>query len=154
MPPSVPPEIAEQIRLKKSQYCRFADTNAWDKIDTVIASDATFAFYDSEGALVCDNGVEFKFNSRAEFVGYFSAAFKALQTIHVVGPGELELVGPNEVKAIWTVIYHSGLRGTDGGMHGTGGGHYYETWMREEGGEEWLMKDLRMERIYWKVLGN
>ncbi|KAK1144061.1 hypothetical protein N8T08_005723 [Aspergillus melleus] len=153
MPPFLSPEIAEQIRLKKSQYCRLADTNNWEKMDTLLAADARFEFYDTEGSLVCENGVDFKFNSRAEFVAYFSEAFKVLQTIHVVGPGELEQVGPNEVKAVWTVIYHAGPRGMDGGMHGTGGGHYYETWTREQGGQEWLMKDMRMERIYWKVLG-
>lgn len=70
--------------------------------------------------------------------------------IHSVGPGEIEQVGPDEVKAIFTVIYHAGPKGsTDPKGHGTGGGHYHETWKRQ--GDDWFLADLWFRRLYWIV---
>jgi hypothetical protein len=146
------PEAAEIIRRKKLQYCRFADTNQWQLFDHIILPEATLAFFDSNGSIINEGGVDYSFSSREEFVTFFSKAFKDLQTIHVIGPGELEQTGPDEVKAVWGVIYHASTKGTDGGTHGTGGGHYHETWRRK--GDDWFMQSMRMERVYWKTLSS
>ncbi|KAI9036195.1 uncharacterized protein KD926_002225 [Aspergillus affinis] len=153
MPPPIAPEIAEQIRFKKSRYCRLADHNDLHSMDNVIAPDATFTFYNTDGSLMRVDEVEFKFDSRAAFAYYFSGMFKTMQTVHHVGPGELDQVAPDEVKAVWSFIYHCGAKGMESGRHETGGGYYHETWMREEGGTEWLMKQMRMERLYLHVVG-
>lgn len=149
---SPPPEVAERIRHKKAQYTRFADTKQWSKFDSIFVADATFKFVDEEGKVIStpDGAIPYEWTSREAWVAFFSAAFTNLQVIHLVGPGEFEMVGPDEVKAVFTVIYHDAPKGKGTGPHETGGGHYYETWVRQGG--DWLCKDLFMQRNYHHVV--
>jgi hypothetical protein len=149
-----PPDVAERIRFKKSQYTRFADTKQWQKMDTIFVPDATFAFCDADGKVVSrstpDGDVALSFTSLDSFKAFFEKAFADLQVIHLVGAGELEMVGPDEVKAVFTVLYHAGSKGYDKEPpHETGGGHYHETWVRK--GDDWFCKDLWMQRLYHRL---
>lgn len=146
------PETARIITRKKLQYCRFADTNQWHLFDSIFLPDATFVFVDSQGAVINEGGVDYSFSSTEQWTAHFREAFKVLQTIHIISPGELEQTGPDEVKAVWGLIYHAGPKGTEDGPHGTGGGHYHETWKRK--GDDWFIQTLRMERLYWTTLGS
>ena len=146
---AVSPEAAEIIRRKKTQYCRFADSNQWHLFDKIALSDATFTFVGPDGALINEGGVNYSFSNREDFVTFFQKAFETIQSIHNFGPGELEQTGPDEVKAIWTIIYHAGPKGANAKNHGTGGGHYHEIWKRQ--GDDWFLADLKFHRLYWIV---
>lgn len=141
---------AEIIRRKKLQYCRFSDTNQWQLFDQIMLPEATMTFVDSGGSIIKHGELDFGASSREEWKDFCSKAFTGQQTIHLVGEGEMEQISPDEVKAIWGIVYHIGTKGTDG-MQGTGGGYYYETWKRR--GDDWFMETLRMERSFWKVGG-
>ncbi|CBF87456.1 hypothetical protein AN9351.2 [Aspergillus nidulans FGSC A4] len=139
-PTPVPPSLAETIRSRKSQYCRFADTQDFASWATVFSPSVTAQFCDPQGSVVIENGATYSFDNRDQL------------TIHVVGSGELHFVdGTDEqgISAIWPVIYHAASHGVSGGWSGTGGGHYYETWGVEDG--EWVIKSLKFVRGYWRV---
>ncbi|GAB1319642.1 hypothetical protein MFIFM68171_09852 [Madurella fahalii] len=147
-----PPEVAELIRCKKSRYARFADTGKWDQFDTIFVPDATFCFVGADGKTVTtpDGTVPYTWQSREAWVAFFEKALADVQVMHHIGPGELEMVGPDEIKAVFQVVYHVGPKGYGGEPHETGGGHYFETWVRK--GDDWLCKDLWMQRIYHKIV--
>ncbi len=147
---SVSSDIADVLNRKKIRYCRLADTNKWEQFDSIALPDATFAFYQSNGSFMNLEGIDYSFPTRAEFTKFFSNLFKDLQVIHVVGAGDLEQVGPDEVRGVWTVVYHAGMKDSDTELHHTGGGHYYDTWKRK--GDDWFISDLRFERSYFKPL--
>ncbi|KAI3393814.1 hypothetical protein diail_3590 [Diaporthe ilicicola] len=144
---AISPEVAEIIRTKKSQYCRFADTNQFHLFEKIALPSATFKFVGPDDVVIAEGGVEYSWENLAGFCAFFTKAFESIQVIHSVGPGELEQTGPDEVKAIFTVIYHAGPKGTDMKHHDIGGGHYHETWKRQ--GDDWFMADLYMKRLYW-----
>ncbi|KAL4739037.1 hypothetical protein BDV11DRAFT_205441 [Aspergillus similis] len=137
MPPmmSRPPPLAETIRSRKSQYCRFADTQDFTSWATVFSPSVTAKFCDPQGSPLTENGATYSFSNRDQL------------TIHVVGSGELHFVegtDEQEISAIWPVIYHAASLGVSGGWSGTGGGHYYGTWGVEDG--EWVIKSLKFDQ--------
>ncbi|KAK4232879.1 hypothetical protein C8A03DRAFT_19931 [Achaetomium macrosporum] len=148
---SPPPDVAERIRSKKAQYTRLADTKQWKKFDAIFVPDATFTFVDADGKVIStpDGATSYKWHSLESWAAFFEKALADSQVIHLVGPGEFELVGPDEVKASFTVVYHSGAKGEGAGPHETGGGHYRETWVRQSG--DWFCRDLWMQRLYHQV---
>ncbi|KAI0133845.1 hypothetical protein BJ170DRAFT_590852 [Xylariales sp. AK1849] len=148
--PEVSPEVAAIINRKKQWYCRYADTNQWHLFDKVALPECTYEYH-SDGKVLVNAGFTYAWGSTEQFTSFFTKAFESLQTIHMVGPGDLEQVSPDEVKAVFTVIYFSGLKKTASeshGVQGTGGGHYFETYKRK--GDDWFLADLKMERIYEK----
>ncbi|KAF4335674.1 hypothetical protein FBEOM_10474 [Fusarium beomiforme] len=147
---AVSPEAAAIIQRKKAQYCRFADSNQWDRFDSIMLPNATFLFHNPDGSVITKGDIEYSWSSTKEWVAFFENEFKTMQTIHIIGPAEMEQIAPDEIKAIWAVTYHAGTKEHEGGVHGTGGGHYHETWRKV--GDDWFMESLRMERLYWKVL--
>lgn len=144
---AISPEVAEIIRRKKTQYCRFADLNQFHLFDKIALPSATFKFAGRDSEVINENGIVYSWEDRETFCAAFTKAFENVQVIHSVGPGELEQTGPDEVKAVFTVIYHAGPKGTDPKNHGTGGGHYHETWKRQ--GDDWFLADLWFQRLYW-----
>lgn len=147
--PIVPYEIAEVIRLKKSQYCQFADTHDWAGFDNIFLPSLQASFHAPGGEVLVEHGVTFSFEGREAFVGFFAKAFETQQTIHVVGPGELSLVAGDEVRAVWPATYHAASLGSKGGWRGTGGGYYREVWKKVDG--DWFMASLKFERWFWRV---
>ncbi|KAI1047802.1 hypothetical protein LB505_012841 [Fusarium chuoi] len=147
---AVSSEAAAIIQRKKAQYCRFADSNQWDRFDSIMLPNATFLFHNPDGSVITKGDIEYSWSSTKDWVAFFENEFKTMQTIHIVGPAEMEQIAPDEIKAIWAVTYHAGTKEHEGGVHGTGGGHYHETWRKV--GDDWFMESLRMERLYWKVL--
>jgi hypothetical protein len=147
---SLPSGAAEIITRKKAQYCRLADTNEWSKIDEIMLPDVTFTAVDKEDKILNLNNTDYKFTSRADWVAYFSGIFASLQTMHLVGYPELELVAPDEIKAIFGVTYLVGTKEADKGVHGTGAGHYFETWKLKDG--DWFIQTIKFVRIYWKEI--
>ncbi|KAL2016753.1 hypothetical protein VTK56DRAFT_3101 [Thermocarpiscus australiensis] len=149
-----PPDVAERIRSKKAQYTRLADTKQWDKFDAIFVPDATFTFVDADGKVIVtpdEAATPYQWHSLESWAAFFEKALADAEVIHLAGPGEFELVGPDEVKAVFTVVYHCGAKRDDGtaAPHETAGGHYYETWVRRGG--DWYCKDLWMQRLYHRV---
>ncbi|KAL7945552.1 hypothetical protein V8C42DRAFT_323475 [Trichoderma barbatum] len=147
---NLPAGAAEIIPRKKALYCRLADTNGWSQIDKVILPDLTFTAVDGEGNVVNLNDTDYHWTSRADWVAFFSKIFDPIQTMHIVGYPELELVAPDEIKAIFGVTYLVGTKEADKGVHGTGGGHYFETWKLKDG--DWFIQTIKFVRIYWKEM--
>ncbi|CAG1959358.1 unnamed protein product, partial [Fusarium graminearum] len=147
---AVSPEAAAIIQRKKAQYCRFADSNQWDRFDSIMLPSATFLFHNPDGSVITKGDIEYSWSSTKDWVAFFENEFKTMQTIHILGPAEMGQIAPDEIKAIWAVTYHAGTKEHQGGVHGTGGGHYHETWKKV--GDDWFMESLRMERLYWKLL--
>jgi hypothetical protein len=147
---AVSPEAYAIISQKKAKYCRLADTQQWDKFDSIMLPNATYSFHDPDGSVIIRDGTTFSWSSRDEWAAFFNNENKEIQAIHNIGPPEMEQVAPDEIKAIWSVIYHAGNKNAESGVHGTGGGYYHETWKKV--GDDWFMATLRMERLYWKML--
>ncbi|KAI1412525.1 hypothetical protein F5Y13DRAFT_190121 [Hypoxylon sp. FL1857] len=146
---SVPSGVRDIITHKKLQYCRFADTKQWQNMTKVALPEATYKFCLADGSVLSYEGVEYSFPSTAEWVKYFTSNhFPCVQSMHLIGPGELEQSGPDEVKAIWPLIYHAGMKALDTEFHHTGGGYYHETWKRK--GDDWFLRDLKLQRTYFK----
>ncbi|RBR09527.1 hypothetical protein FVER53590_00075 [Fusarium verticillioides] len=116
----------------------------------IMLPNATFLFHNPDGSVITKGDIEYSWSSTKDWVAFFENEFKTMQTIHIVGPAEMEQIAPDEIKAIWAVTYHAGTKEHEGGVHGTGGGHYHETWKKV--GDDWFMESLRMERLYWKLL--
>ncbi|KAK1965279.1 hypothetical protein LY78DRAFT_658497 [Colletotrichum sublineola] len=142
-------ETAETIRRKKARYCRFADSLEWDRFDTIMLPDFTFEGLDFDGAIVVENGVRLRWESRADWIAHFSASLKHVESMHLVDAGDLEQVAEDEVRAVFGLIYHAGPRGTTDGLHVTGGGHYYETWKKVDG--DWFIASSSMKRLFHKI---
>ncbi|KAK4649832.1 hypothetical protein QC762_704695 [Podospora pseudocomata] len=151
----VPHEIAELIRRKKALYCRSADTKQWRRFSEFALPEATFTFVDAltPDIPMTEGGQCMSFSHRDAFLDYFEERNKDLQYIHSVGPGELYFVDGKdgkEVKAIWSVIFHVGDGEETRGFHGTGAGYYHEVWVKV--GDDWFIRSLRFERVYWKIV--
>ncbi|EKJ71994.1 hypothetical protein FPSE_07848 [Fusarium pseudograminearum CS3096] len=147
---SVSSEAYAIIQQKKAKYCRLADTQQWDKFDSIMLPNATYSFHEPNGSVITQDGVTYAWSSRADWTAFFNNANKDLQAIHNIGPAEMEQISPDEIKASWSVIYHVGNKDPNSGAHGTGGGYYHETWRKV--GDDWFMETLRMDRLYWKLL--
>ncbi|KAI0854345.1 hypothetical protein F5Y00DRAFT_222875 [Daldinia vernicosa] len=143
---AVDPRVADIIRGKKLHYCLCADTSRWHLFENVALPDATFSYYDMDGSLLGRDGVDWSWPTRDEFVTYYEKTFSKSQTIHSVGASAFEQISPDEVKATFSVICRVAL---DEEKQGTGGGYYFETWVRKD--NDWFMKSLRFERTYWHV---
>lgn len=65
------------------------------------------------------------------------------------GPGELEQIKTDEVKATWGMEDQIILNGTGGLVEMRGGGYYYETWKTHN--DDWFLASLRLERTYQKI---
>ncbi|KAL4937922.1 hypothetical protein BDV06DRAFT_226498 [Aspergillus oleicola] len=127
-PTPLPYDIAETIRLKKSQYCRFADTHHWSSWRALFHPNVRATFNNLDGSVIIQNDFAYSFNSADELVSFFSKSFETQQTIHIVGPGELTFTSgeKDEVSAVWPMVYHAASHGAVGGWSGIGGGHYHE----------------------------
>ncbi|KAL4792603.1 hypothetical protein BDV19DRAFT_391909 [Aspergillus venezuelensis] len=152
--PVLPYETAETIRLKKSQYCRFADTHEWDHWRALFHPSVKARFCNLDGSVITQDNFTYSFDSVDELVSFFSKSFETQQAIHVVGPGELVFTSEekDEVSAVWPMIYHAASHDIVDGWSGTGGGHYHEIWRVFEG--EWVIAELKYVRGYFKMQGS
>ncbi|KAL4864752.1 hypothetical protein BDV12DRAFT_200831 [Aspergillus spectabilis] len=149
--PTIPPyETAETIRHRKSQYSRFSDTAQWTLFSSLLHPSLTASSHNPDGSIIVSDGFTYIFSNREEYVSFFSRSNANSQSIHVVGPGELEMISEDEVSAVWGVTYQTGSLGAVGGSSGMGGGHYHEVWRRVEG--KWVIVSLKLVRAFSKVI--
>ncbi|PGH16757.1 hypothetical protein AJ80_05072 [Polytolypa hystricis UAMH7299] len=138
------------IHHKKAQYCRLSDCGQWDELAPIFLDSCKFIFTDPQDNIVDEGGIYYDFPTKDKFFGFLKSSMSLLQTIHIVGPAELEQTAPDEIKAVWPLTYQTATKGPAGGFHGTGGGHYFETWKKV--GDDWFIGDLKMKRIFWKTV--
>lgn len=146
----VSPEVATIITRKKSLYCRASDTHQWDLFDQVALPNAKYEFTEG-GKVLIQGGFKCSWDTTAAFVEFFSAPFETMRTMHLIGPGEMEQVSDDEVKAIFPLAYFSSPKAnaaeTDArGVQGMGAGHYYETYRRK--GDDWFLETSRFDKLY------
>ncbi|KAI1475005.1 hypothetical protein K445DRAFT_321708 [Daldinia sp. EC12] len=142
---AVDPRIADIIRGKKLHYCLSVDANRWHLFENVALPDATFSIVDIDGSLLGQDGVDWNWSTRDEFASYYQKTFDQYRSIHSMGASTFEQVSPDEVKVTFSGMWHVGV----GEKHGTGGGYYYETWVRKD--DDWFMKSMKLERTYWHI---
>lgn len=82
---AVSPEVAEIIRRKKTQYCRFADLNQFHKFDKIALPDATFKFAGRNSEVLNENGIVYSWENRETFCDAFTKAFADVQVVSVSG---------------------------------------------------------------------
>lgn len=146
--PEVSPEIVNIITRKKLWYCRYTDTSQWHLFDNVAVHECKFEHL-LDGEVYAKDGFTYSWGSREEYISFCSTALTNLQTMHSIGPGEFEQVGEDEVKAVFPVTYFSAQKKTESISHGIqGGGYYFETYKRV--GDDWMLTDSKMERVYEK----
>ncbi|KAJ9145390.1 hypothetical protein NKR23_g5370 [Pleurostoma richardsiae] len=143
---AIPPEVAETIRRKKSQYCRFVDTKNWASVERLALPDAKFSFHETNGSVTKVGWKHLAFSTPQAFGDFFRKLLAPADTLHNVGPGDLEMTGPAEVQAIWPMEDQLLARWTAGLIWLRGGGYYYETWVLKDG--DWFLQSLRLERTY------
>ncbi|KAL4881801.1 hypothetical protein BJY04DRAFT_217870 [Aspergillus karnatakaensis] len=151
--PTIPPyEVAETIRNHKSQYARAVDTKQWGLFSFLLHPALAASVHNSDGSVSTSDGVESRFSTRKDYVSFLRRGFENMSSIHVVGVGELEMVGEDEVTAVWAMTYQLGsVGGVDAGVYTEiGGGHYHEVWKRLEG--RWVIASLKFVNSFRKVI--
>lgn len=79
------PDAAEIIRRKKTEYCRFADTNQFHLFDKIALPDATFRFAGPDGNILNENGIVYSWENRQTFCDAFTEALANVQCVSVLG---------------------------------------------------------------------
>lgn len=138
-------ELAQMINEKKALYCRYIDTQKWHLFDQIMLPNVTWKTVNADGS-PRKEGMDASFKNRDAFVAYFSECFKPLQSIHVLGPAEMEQVSSDEVRSIFAAQWSSGPKGDSARGHICGGGHYHEVWKRV--GDDWFMAECVFESTY------
>lgn len=82
---AVSPEVAEIIRRKKTQYCRFADLNQFHQFDKIAFPDATFRFAGRDSQVLNENGIVYSWENLQTFCDAFTKAFEDVQVVSVSG---------------------------------------------------------------------
>ncbi|KAH8651211.1 hypothetical protein BX600DRAFT_473241 [Xylariales sp. PMI_506] len=141
-----PPEVAEIIRRKKMTYGRYVDTKQLHRMSEVILPEAKMHFINPDGKPLQVGPQKLIFGALSEYTTYITKATAGGMSTHNFGAGELEQVGPDEVKAIFSMEDVTLVKGTAGLVWSRGGGYYYETWTRK--GDDWFMAELRLERLW------
>lgn len=90
---AVSPEVAEIIRRKKTQYCRFADLNQFHLFDKIALPSATFKFAGRDSEIINENGIVYSWENRETFCAAFTKAFENVQVVSVFGLGCLYMGG-------------------------------------------------------------
>lgn len=139
-------ETAQIITEKKTLYCRAIDTHRWETLNKVMLPDVKWKVVNADGSPRREGMFSNSFSSRDEFVAQFSKRFETLQSIHVIGPAEIEQVSLDEIRTIFASCWSIGPKAESDGSHSHGGGHYYDVWKRVE--DDWLMSELVFESAY------
>lgn len=146
---AVPPDVALILTRKKAQYGRFGDCKQWEGWSKIALPETEYKFLDVNGAPVKVGKTDLVFLSTKAFLAFLPKLLENLQSLHNFGPGDLELIAPGEVKAIWAMEDQLLLNWTGGLVELRGGGFYHETWVERDG--DWFLKSLELRRTYTKL---
>ncbi|SFJ03281.1 SnoaL-like domain-containing protein [Phyllobacterium sp. CL33Tsu] len=138
-------QLFDEIAVWKARYCRYVDTKRWDEFRKLFSDAPDIRFVDTEGQTT------HAFTSVDEFVTKSARYLEGARTIHQVHNAEMERVSDNKVAAIWSMEDYLVFPPTDdirpSSMHGYG--HYYETWVFEDG--RWRIAKLELHRTILEI---
>ncbi|MEK1887280.1 MAG: nuclear transport factor 2 family protein [Phyllobacterium sp.] len=136
----------DEIGMRKARYCRYIDTKHWTEFRRLFSEAPDIRFVDAEGQTM------HAFTSVDEFVTTSARYLEGARTIHQVHNAEMEKVSDNEVAAIWSMedylVFPPGDDARPSSMHGYG--HYYETWVLEDG--QWRIAKLELRRTILEIM--
>lgn len=139
--------IIEDIRVLRSRYWRYLDTQQWDKFASLFTDDCVFdASFD---AFTPDPGGRAIADRVAE-------VFVGVTSVHRGMQHEIEVIDESHARGIWTMddylMYPPGA-GHAGGSESTstvhGYGHYVDDYLKVDG--EWLFSHVELYRIHREV---
>lgn len=142
-------ETTQVITSKKAQYTRLIDTHQLPLLNAILLPGFSFKMLDHEGAILNLGGNAVIYHTLAEFQAHFSELLKTKQSIHLVGPPELEQVGSDEIKAVFAMHALSADVGVQPKGRMTMAGHYHDVWKRVDG--KWWLAEVALRLSYCTV---
>ena len=134
----------EDLRLLKARYFRFLDSKQWPEWLELFEPDFVGDFdHDSPGLV---------YRGREAFVSAIREALGPALTLHHGHQPELEVLGPDTARGIWTMqdwLYWpegGNTVGVTGIRSLLGWGHYHETYRKTNG--HWRIATLKLTRMH------
>jgi ketosteroid isomerase-like protein len=135
-------EEIEAIKQLKARYFRYMDTKQWDKWGDVFTEDAE---------LVNPQSRDVPLKGRAEIVRVVSTNLENVISVHHGHMPEIELLGPNEARGVWSMfdllIGVRKSRADAGEVRLEGYGHYVESYRKDDDGR-WRIARLQLMRLH------
>lgn len=142
------PEIGQLIADKKARYTRLIDTQDWPQLEDLLPQDFTFKSVDQQGNVSkVETGEEINFSNRDQFKAHCINLLHNQQSIHITSFPELDQVGPDEIRAIFTLVTHAADMGPTPAVHGTIAGHYHDVFKRR--GDDWYLAEVVLKQTYF-----
>lgn len=123
-----------EIQKLKARYFRLMDQKKWTEWGEVFTNDATVkttAF-----------GLPVIWIGKAQIVAQNRSALEDVLSVHHGHMPEIEITGPTTATGIWAMEDYLVFAGA---LELQGGGHYYETYVKESG--KWKIKSLELKRL-------
>lgn len=118
----------------KARYCRYMDTQDWERWHDLFTADVEGDYGDSpEGPVVV--------SGRDALVAMTSQALREARTVHHVHMPEISFEDENHASGIWAM--EDIVERPDFLLHGFG--HYHERYRREDG--VWRISHVRLTRL-------
>ncbi len=141
--------IIEELRVLRSRYWRYLDTQQWDKFASLFTDDCVFdASFD---AFTPDPGGRAIADKVAE-------VFEGVTSVHHGMHHEIEVLDETHARGIWTmddyILYPPGAshgHETSATAFVRGYGHYVDDYLCVDG--EWLFSHVELYRIHREVTG-
>jgi hypothetical protein len=134
----------EDLRLLKARYFRFLDSKQWTEWSELFEPDIVADFdHDAPGLVYRD---------RDSFVSAIRSALGPALTLHHGHTPELEVLGPDAARGVWTMqdwLYWpegGNTVGVTGIQTLLGWGHYHETYRKT--GANWRIATLKLTRMH------
>jgi hypothetical protein len=123
-----------QIEKLKARYFRLMDQKKWSEWGEVFTNDAvvkTTAF-----------GLPVIWIGKAQIVAQNSSTLQDVLSVHHGHMPEIEITSATTATGIWAMEDYLVFAGA---LELQGGGHYYETYVKENG--KWKIKSLELKRL-------
>lgn len=127
-----------ELTQAKAKYCRTLDTQDWNALAALMATDVEFGMDDGDSEPNMTVG-------RDETLALLKSLVAGARTAHQVHSPEIDLNG-DEARVIWAVQDRAVF---DNGTSVTGYGHYTERWVRE--GKNWVLASLKLSHLITDV---
>jgi uncharacterized protein (TIGR02246 family) len=126
----------EEIKRLKARYFRTVDQQDWEAWARVFAKDVVMEVPEADIVL----------RGRDTIVQAISGTLTGARTVHHGHMPEIEFTGRDTARGIWAMFdYIDWLDAESGKPTGTGYGHYYDEYVREDG--EWRIASTKLVRL-------
>jgi len=131
----------EEIKQLKGRYCYTIDHHEWDQYADLFTADATLDTDTAVSTMGRDPRPQPQVKSRAVIRTFIESLLKDADTVHQVHSPIIELISPDNAKAIWAMEDEVQMPG----FHLHARGHYRETYRKEADGK-WRIASLHLTR--------